>query len=843
MSKDVKTQKKGAEKSFRISKAFYKIEKYIPANIESKWQEFWAKNNVYPSDPTRENTFYVLAEFAYPSGDLHMGHWFTFSGADIYARFKRMQGYNVFFPNGFDAFGLPAENAAIKRNIHPQNWTLENIERMKKQYGTIGASFSFKNEVITCLPEYYRWNQWIFLKMFEKGIAYRSATLSNWCPKDQTVLANEHVENGKCWRCGETVVQKEVEQWFLKITEYADKLIWQEPDSKGLSNGVDWPDAVRVGQNNWIGKSEGAEIDFKLSNGDSKITVYTVYPETIYGVTYMVIAPEHDIIQKIIQGEFSLDAKTVQAVKEYVEKAKEKSELDRKVDEKEKTGVPTGISVINPVNGREVPVWVADYVIGSYGTGAVMGVPSSDHRDFAFAHKYNLPIIRVIGENTEHLSEVSSEEDVLEAGVLVNSGEFDGLKTPKEARSKIIEYLVEKGYARRASQYHLHDWSVSRQRYWGTPVPIIHCDDCGNVPVPEKDLPVELPYDVDYAPKGKAPLASNEEWVNVKCPTCGKDAKRDPETLDTFFDSSWYFFRFLSPKDETAVFDQAIAKNAMPVGIYFGGAEHTLGHTLYARFFTKFFHDLGLTDLTEFAAKRVNHGVILGPDGNRMSKSKGNVVNPDEEVKRFGSDTIRVYLAFFMPYEATGPWDSDRVWGSYRFLQRIWGLFEKVGKSELSKEDLIAMNKTIKKITEELGSVKYNTSVAALMEWLNHLSRKDIVSFTEYRTMLQLLAPIAPHITEELWSKTNALESIKTDNSIHQQQWPEFDKEYLVEDLITIVVQVNGKKRAEISLPKDSIGNQNSAEEAGRSAAAKYLEGNSIKKAVYIPGKILNFVI
>lgn len=843
------------------SKPVRPIEKYMPVNIEAKWQKYWAENEIYPSNPSLENTHYVLAEFAYPSGDLHMGHWFTFSGADIYARFKRMQGKNVFFPNGFDAFGLPAENAAIKRGAHPQDWTFENIKKMKEQYSTMGASFSFKNEVITCLPEYYKWNQWIFLKMFERGIAYRDKTLSNWCPTDQTVLANEHVEDGKCWRCGTEVVQQEVEQWFLKITDYAEKLLWSE---KKVEN-VDWPDEVRQGQNNWVGKSEGALIAFKIDKTDCQINVFTTRPDTLYGVTFMVLAPEHPLITAFLgqNDENSqntqktrtkdTDHKSVYSdivfpkvsddeakqLRRYVDSASKKTEMERK-ENKEKTGVPSGLYAVNPINGESIPVWVADYVLAGYGTGAIMAVPAHDERDFEFAKKFDLPIKQVIvsdddyGKPTRELTVAYTGN-----GAVVNSEGWDDYAVPA-ALPKIIDDLEERNIGKLQVQYHLHDWSVSRQRYWGTPVPMIHCDSCGVVPVPEEDLPVELPYDVDYSPRGKPPLASNEKWLKVKCPKCNGEAKRDPETLDTFFDSSWYMFRYLSPKYEKGAFDPVIGKNAMPVDVYFGGAEHTLGHTLYSRFFTKFFKDIGLTGLDEYAARRVNHGVILGPDGNRMSKSKGNVVNPDAEVKKYGADTIRVYLAFFMPYDATGPWVSDRVYGANRFIQRIWGLFDKLADSiiDLSPDDLREMHKAIKKVTEDISQIKYNTAIAALMEWLNYLSRKEKVSIEEYFNMLKLLAPFAPHITEELWSKLN-----NRSVSIHREQWPGFSEKYLTTDEITIVIQINGKRRGEFSTSSENASDKAKIEEEARRTIPAHFEGKDVKKVIHVPGKIINFVI
>ncbi len=881
----------------------YSMKKYIPKDFEGKWQQKWAEMGLYKTDLEKPNGLkhYVLAELPYPSGDLHMGHWFTFAGADFYARLKRMQGYNVFFPVGFDAFGLPAENAAIKKGIHPQDWTMANIKTMKEQFKLMGGSFSFDHEVITCLPEYYKWNQWIFLKMLEKGLAYKGKYLSNWCNTCQTVLANEAVESGNCWRCGTEVEQKEIEQWFFKITDYAEKLIWLDPAAAGP--GVDWPQSLRDAQNNWIGKSEGALIKFpaviarneatkQSDSGQARMTdeiaspakparndeieVFTTRPDTIFGATFLVISPEYPGLMALTNAE------NKEEVEKYIAEARKKSELERKKglpgEALAKTGVFTGSYAKNPLTGEDIPIWVADYVLMGYGTGAIMAVPAHDDRDLEFAQKYKLEIKNVVGD-----------------GILINSGEFNGLSSD-HAKEKITNYLEEHQLGKKQVQYHLRDWSISRQRYWGTPIPIIYCDKCGMVPVPEKDLPVELPYEVDYTPKGKPPLASNEEWLNVKCPKCDGLAKREAETMDTFVDSSWYFFRYLDPKLDSAIFDPKLAEKIMPVDIYFGGPEHNLGHTLYARFIAKFLDDLGLVKFAEFAQKRFNHGIVLGPDGNRMSKSKGNVVNPDEEVKKYGADTIRVFLGFFMPYDATGPWVPERIWGAYRFLERVWGLSEDSGRAKftlsevevlarMTIQDNIIMHKTIKKVGEDIENLKFNTAIAALMEWLNYLSKKAQVSKEEYETFLLLLAPFAPHMTEELWNtvqlsvlgdqlsdkgqsvistsvslstsqpvtekqKTEKLSSenrnLKTDNwSIHQQPWPKYDEKYLEEEEITIVVQVNGKVRDNLVIQKDIINNNKDIEKLAKESPKiqKYILEKEILKVIYVPGKIINLVL
>lgn len=765
------------------------MRRYSPIDVEKKWQAKWKSEGLYKFDSglrkVSQGKYYNLVELPYPSGDLHLGHWFSFVPSDVHARYKRMSGFNVFFPNGFDAFGLPAENAAIKRGVHPKDWTMRNINNMIEQFGTMGTMIDWDYCVITCEPEYYRWNQWIFLKMFEKGIAYRGKALSNWCPQDQTVLANEHIEGGRCWRCGSEVIQKEVEQWFLKITDYADRLIWPEMPS------VDWPREVREGQNNWIGKSEGSLLDFKILDKDRKdnenlkiIQVFTTRPDTTDGATFLVLAPEHPFVAGIDSKELS----------EYVKKAQKKTEMERKED-RSKSGIFTGRFVLNPVTGAKIPVWVSDYVLAGYGTGAIMAVPYADERDREFADKFKLPII----------------------------------ETKFNAKPK----------GKKTVNYHLRDWSVSRQRYWGTPVPIIHCQNCGLVPVPNEDLPVLLPYNVDYAPKGKPPLATDEEWLTVKCPKCGKTAKRDAETLDTFFDSAWYYYRYVSPDYTKLPFDRQLVSKLMPVDVYVGGAEHILGHTLYARFFTKFFQELGLVSFDEFARRRVQHGVILGPDGNRMSKSKGNVVNPDDVVKEYGADAVRLYLCFMMPYEATAPWSTGAISGIYRFLKRVWDLAEKIEKVDLTASDLTKMHQTIKKVGEDIDNFKFNTAVAVLMSWLNYLSVKRL-SREEYEVFLKLLAPFAPHIAEELYHLINS-----SAKSVHLEDWPVFQTKYLLEDRLQIIVQVNGKLRDSVTIAREISGTQKDVEEIVKSGdkVSRYLTGQKIKKIIYIEGKLINFVV
>ncbi|PIP14995.1 leucine--tRNA ligase [Candidatus Roizmanbacteria bacterium CG23_combo_of_CG06-09_8_20_14_all_35_49] len=729
-----------------------------------------------------------MVEWPYTSGDLHIGHWFTFTIPDVLSRYKRMNDWNVFFPMGYDAFGLPAENAAIEHKVHPQDWTMKNIATMTKQFQQMGTMIDWDWMTIACVPEYYRWNQWIFLKMYEQSLAFRGKALSNWCPSCQTVLANENIENGKCWRCGSQVIQKEVEQWFLKITEYAERLIWPDKPkaSPERSRRVDWPISVRVGQNNWIGKSEGLIINF------GGIEVFTTRPETIDGASFLVLSPEHPFVIKMTTKD------NLNKVKKYFNQSTQKTEMERK-ENKDKTGVFTGSYVKNPVTGKKIPVWVADYVLFGYGTGAIMAVPAEDERDREFATKHSLPIIKT------------------------------SLKAKPNGKKRSI--------------YHLRDWSISRQRYWGTPVPMIHCPTDGIVPVPYKDLPVELPYEVDFTPHGKPPLATNEKWLNVKCPNCGKPAKRDAETLDTFFDSSWYFLRYVNPKYDRKPFDEEKVKKLTPVDVYFGGSEHTLGHTLYARFFTKFFHDEKLLNYDEFALQRVQHGVVLGPDGNRMSKSKGNVINPDDVVDEYGSDTVRLYLCFMMPYEGTSSWSTKTIAGVNRFLTRVWEIYQnQKSKIKNQKEDeklVIKLKKTIKKVTEDIGNIKMNTAIAAMMEFLNEWERNpQELSKENAKKFLQILSPFAPFLTEEIWHSV-----FGEKNSIHLSTWPKVEGE-IIEEEVTIPVQVNGKLRDTIKIQNSKVKSQKEVEKLALNSEKikKYLTGKP-KKIIYVPGKIINLII
>lgn len=813
------------------------MKKYIPSQIEPKWQQKWQQDGLYSVNlDAPKNKYYLLVEFTYPSGDLHIGHWFAFAVPDVLGRFKRMQGYNVFFPNGFDAFGLPAENAAIQRGIHPKDWTLKNIKKMKQQFNLMGAIHNFDQEAITCLPEYYKWNQWIFLKMFEKGIAYRGKALANWCPNCQTVLANENVEAGRCWRCGTEVVQKEVDQWFLKITDYAERLLWKEAEGGGRT--IDWPKPIREGQNNWIGKSEGVMYRFKVKDMDLEFEMYDSVPQTFMAQTFTVIAPEHPAVYELVKG-----TEHEKPVMEFVEKLRKKQAANKFEIDKDIEGIFTGRYIEYTPTGQLIPIWVASFVVYEYGTG-VVNSSAHDERDFNFAKKYGIPLHPVMvppdPKEAERVRNLEYCYHHAPEGILEEPKEFKGRKW-SEAREDIIKYIEKKGYGQRKIQYHLHDWSISRQRYWGTPIPIINCPKCGAVAVPEKDLPVELPYDVDYAPKGKPPLATAESWIDVACPKCGEEAKREAETMDTFVDSSWYFLRYLDHKNNQQIARKERLDDWMLVDIYFGGAEHTLGHTLYSRFFVKFLKDIGVLDFEEYARKRVHHGVILGPDGSRMSKSRGNVVNPDEQVEQFGADTVRLYLCFIGPYDIVAPWNPGSINGVYHFLQRVWALQEKltVNDERLMTNDLQMMHKTIKKLTEDLENIKFNTCVAALMEWLNYLSRKESVLKEEYSTFLVLLAPFAPHITEELW------QMLGEKGSIHKQSWPKFDNKQLLNKEISIPVQINGKIRDLLVIQNDVISNKEVVEKMAKEAsnAKKFLENKAVKKVVYIPGKVINFVL
>lgn len=769
--------------------------KYTPEKIERKWQKYWETKKLYFSKDTEKDkpNYMLLTEFPYPSGNLHIGHWYAFAIPDIYARYLRMKGKNVSYPMGFDAFGLPAENAAIKNNINPRDWTEQNIAFMTKQLKSMGAVFDWPRKVRTIDPEYYKWTQWLFLKFYEKGLAYRAKTKANWCPKDKTVLANEQVIDGRCDRCGTEVIQKEIEQWMFKITEYADKL------TDDLDK-LDWPETTKLAQKNWIGRSMGAQIEFKIKDTEQTIKVFTTRPDTIASVTFLVVSPEH--FQKWI--DFESGNKPSQEVRDYIVSSFKKTDLERQ--SKEKSGVATQAIAINPITGEEIPVWLGDYVLPHVGTGAIMGVPAYDERDKEFAEKFGLPII---GKPLSDLKE-------------------------------IIKKLEEKKVGKTHTTYRLRDWLLSRQRYWGVPIPMIHCQHCGYQPVPEKDLPVKLPKLDDFKPSdnGKSPLAKATSWIKTKCPKCGENAERETDTMDTFVDSSWYFLRYTDPKNKKTFADDAKMGEWLPIPLYIGGAEHNTMHLLYSRFFTKALHDLGYLNFSEPFLSRRNHGTILGPDNQKMSKSRGNVVNPDIEVTKYGADTVRMYLAFMGPYEQGGPWDPQGINGVYRFLNRIWnfvGQFDESTKTDTEEAKLI-LNKTTKEVGEDIKNLKFNTCVSTLMKLLNAVENKPL-SKNQYEVFLKLLAPFAPHLTEELWTSV-----LGNKNSIHLESWPEFNEEIIAEEKINLVIQINGKMRDVITvkrgLPKEEVKQLALASEKIK----KYLSDNPPKDFIYVQDKLINFV-
>ncbi len=813
------------------------IEKYRSQEIEKKWQQKWAEDKLYEvTEDSTKPKWYALTMFPYTSGDLHIGHWYAMAPSDVHARFKRMQGYNVLHPMGFDSFGLPAENAAIKRGIHPFTWTMNNIDNMRRQLKSIGAIYDWSREVVTCLPEYYKWTQWFFLKLYENGLAYRGKAPVNWCPQCQTVLANEQVVDGKCERCGTIVIHRDLEQWFFRITKYADELMRHE--------GIDWPERIKIMQKNWVGKSTGAEISFALDYpgvAEREIKVFTTRPDTIFGVTFMVLAPEHPLVAKLTTPDKRA------AVEEYVAQSRRQTEIERLSTEKEKDGVFTGAYVTNRLNGEKVPIWIADYVLLSYGTGAVMGVPAHDERDFAFAKKYGLPIRVVIapeGWNGEALTEA-----YIELGTMVNSAQFNGLPN-QQGIEAVADFLEAKGYGGHAITYRIRDWLISRQRYWGAPIPMIYCSKCGIVPVPEKDLPVLLPEDAEFKPTGESPLKYCEEFVNTTCPCCSGPARREIDTMDTFMCSNWYFLRYTSTHYDKSAFDPDKVKYWMPVDLYTGGAEHAVMHLLYARFFTKAIRDMGLVNFDEPFTRLFNQGTIIA-EHQKMSKSRGNVVNPDEYVSELGADTVRAYLMFVAPWEQGGEWDDSGISGISRWLNRAWSLvlegydWGKTSKNAPANKELARItHQTIRKVTNDLEKIRLNTMIAALMEFTNYLTKLKETETTapsnwkeSLETLLLLLAPTAPHLTEELWQRTGR------EYSIHNQSWPKWDEALAKEEEITLVIQVNGKVRDRVTVPV-SITEAEAKQLALDSEKAKpHVEGKKIFNMIYVPGKLVNIVV
>ncbi|MDP3731272.1 MAG: leucine--tRNA ligase [bacterium] len=792
--------------------------KYNPAKIEKHWQKYWEAKKLYDTKDG-ENNYMLLTEFPYTSGNLHMGHWYAYTPPDILGRYLRMNGYNVLYPIGFDAFGLPAENAAIQRNISPNDWTEANIKNMTKQLKSTGAAFDWSREVKTNDPEYYKWTQWIFLKLYEKGLAYRAKTLVNWCPKDKTVLANEQVIGGRCFRDDELVVQKEIEQWMFKITDYADRLV----DDLG---GLDWPEVTKVAQKNWVGRSEGAKIKF---DGKHPVEVFTTRPDTIFGATFLVVSPE--LTKKWLDAGWQAD----EGVKKYIQESLSKKELDRLEQQGEKTGIDAGIKAINPATKEEIPVWIADYVLGGYGTGAIMAVPAHDQRDFEFAEKFNLPVKMVIcpnyPEKTCPILDRAYEGD----GCLVGSGKFDGV-TSEEAKWEITKFVG----GERQTRYKLRDWVLSRQRYWGVPIPMVYCDKCGYQPIPEKDLPVKLPKLEDFKPSenGRSPLAKAEKWVKTKCPKCGKQAERETDTMDTFVDSSWYFIRYTDPKNKKEFANPDKIREWLPAPIYIGGADHNTMHLLYSRFLTKVLYDLEYLPFSEPFLRRINRGWVLGPNHQKMSKSKGNVIDPDAEVEKYGADTVRMYLAFMGPFEQGGSWDLKGINGVFRFLNRVWNFINKPEEPKVADQEVEkALHKSAKEIGEDIKNLKFNTGVSGLMKLLNAIEDKWLTK-KQYETFLKLLAPFAPHIAEEIWQ-----DILGNKKSIHLEAWPEYDEKYLQEETVDLVVQINGKTRDVLKVARDSAEEKIKEMALDSEKIKRHLEGKQIKKTIFIQNRLVNFIV
>jgi leucyl-tRNA synthetase len=855
--------------------------RYTPQQIEPKWQKVWAAKQLDKVNNdaigSEKKKFYALSMFPYPSGDLHMGHVRNYTITDVIARYKRMQGYQVLHPMGWDAFGLPAENAAIDRNTHPAKWTYANIDNMRSQLQQVGLSYDWERELATCSPDYYKWTQWIFLQFLEAGLAYQKEAKVNWDPIDQTVIANEQVDSeGRSWRSGALVEKRKLRQWFFKITDYAEQLL------QDLDKLNDWPSNVKIMQANWIGKSTGAELSFPIVGSDEKITVFTTRPDTVYGVSYVVLAPEHPLVESLTSAEQK------EAVEAFIQEVKNLSEIDRTSDDRPKRGVAIGASVVNPFTGKEVPIWIADYVLFEYGTGAVMGVPAHDVRDFAFAKQYNLPIQTVIIQNSPLPTAEGQgvrESAYTESGIIINSSGFDGLDSVT-AKTKIVELAEKNQWGTAKISYRLRDWLISRQRYWGCPIPVIHCPSCGIVPVPNADLPVILPEDVELTGRGASPLAQKDSWVNVPCPKCGTAAKRETDTMDTFIDSSWYFLRFADARNAQEIGDRDAINNWMPVDQYVGGVEHAILHLLYSRFMTKVLRDRGLLNFDEPFTRLLTQGMVQGltymnpnkggkdkwvpsalvdpkdPKDPKtgeplqalfatMSKSKGNGVSPVVAIAKYGADTLRMFTLFKAPPEKDLEWEDADVEGQQRFLNRVWRLVSSFAETKqngisdkIDKNLRRAIHIAIKEVSEDFdGGYQLNTAISELMKLSNALQDsedKSSATFLEgMETLLTLLAPFAPHIAEELWSL------IGNEDSIHLQHWLTYDPDALTVDEITLVIQINGKVRGSLQVPSSASNDKQALEEYARSseAAQKYLEGKEIKKVIAVPGKLVNFVV
>ena len=817
------------------------MQEYIPKEIEAKWQKYWEDLNLLDFDSDSDNPkFYMLTMLPYPSGDLHIGHWYAMTPSDARARYMRMQGYNVMFPIGFDAFGLPAENAAIKRNVHPKEWTYKNIDNMRRQLRTMGAMWDWEREAVSCDPGYYRWSQWFFLQLYKNDMVYRKQSPVDYCPNCNTTLAREQVwgDDRHCERCSTPVIKKDLEQWFFKITDYSEELL-----DYSL---IDWPDRVKLLQTNWIGRSEGAHVDF-YTEDSQVIEVFTTRPDTLWGATFMVLAPEHNLVESLTTE----DKRS--AVEAYVEDAVRQTDVQRESANRVKTGVFTGGYAINPVNKERIPVWVADYVLMTYGTGAIMAVPAHDERDFEFARKYGIEVRPVIQDPKESVPPdgASMKEPTLTLGNMINSGPMTD--TPaSESVEKTLDWLESQDIGKRAINYRLHDWLISRQRYWGTPIPMTYCVKCGVKPVDEHQLPVLLPDAIEWRPTGESPLKYHSTWKNTKCPECGGDATRETDTMDTFMCSAWYQYRYLSPEYDSGPWDKKELDYWMPVDTYTGGIEHATMHLIYFRYFTKALRDIGLLEYDEPVMTLRNQGVILGEDSEKMSKSRGNVVAPDELVNKYGADAVRAYLMFFARWDQGAPWSGSGIEGVSRWLQRVWRIVmeshndREVGTTDQGDvRDLHRkVHQTIKQISHDMEHFQFNTVISALMELTNALNKavSDKLTNTEVfdhglETLIKLMAPVTPHISEELWSQLN------NPYSVHQQPWPVADDEAILEDEITLIVQVNGKVRERLIVPATIDSESAKAQALSSENVKRYLDGKDVQKVIYVPGRLVNIVV
>ena len=819
-------------------------EKYVAQDIEKKWQTYWEESGVFKTeyDPSKEK-YYVLEMFPYPSGNLHMGHVRNYSIGDVVARFKKMRGFNVLHPMGWDAFGMPAENAAIKNGVSPKDWTLDNIANMTRQQKELGLSYDWGREVATCKEDYYRWTQWIFQQFYKKGLAYKKEAKVNWCEHDHTVLANEQVIDGKCWRCDNDVVKKDLKQWFFKITDYADRLL------DDLDTLDQWPDRVKAMQRNWIGRSEGTQFAFYVPKIDKSFEVYTTRVDTLFGVSYVVLAPEHPYVKELIQ-----DASNKVELEAFIETLRNQSDIERTSTEAEKVGMFTGSYATHPITGKEVPIWIANYVLADYGTGAVMGVPAHDERDYAFAKKYDLPVNWVIQNTEQDLDFASLDAAFTEDGILVNSGDFSG-KTSEEARQALGDYFTEQGTGRKTVNFRLRDWLISRQRYWGCPIPVVYCEKCGEQLVPEDQLPVKLPEDVSFDGGAISPLATSENFLNTTCPCCGGPARREIDTMDTFIDSSWYFLRYTDARNDKEVFNKEIAKYWMNVDQYIGGIEHAILHLLYARFFVKVLHDIGLVEVDEPFKALLTQGMVL-KEGSKMSKSKGNVVSPEEIIAKYGADTARLFILFAAPVDRDLDWSDQGVEGSYRFLGRVWRIidtYQQLGTSghhdSLSKDETALrreLHRAIKKVTEDLdGKFNFNTAISTVMELVNamyqfkdsHDSVQSDLAKELVEKLTLLLAPFVPHITEEIWHECGF------EGSVHAASWPTYEESALVVDEVEVAVQVNGKVRDKLTVSVSLSKEELEAAAKALPRVQEFTEGKTVVKVIVVPKKLINIVV